>query len=136
MVGTSGEGSTVVQQMSHRIGTPLRAGLIGTAGVAAYFAAFALNRMVDGFVGAALFMISLCLAPIAVGMAVAMATHHESGDVHFRATALTRRSMRRSYKARAGKGARCRSCGDARELYNEFWVCVRCDQTPIRFGFD
>ncbi len=98
---------------------------IGLAGMAASLALFALSSLDDGFLGAAAYMLALLVAPVAIGVAIAMGINqrlgHPAGGV--------RRDGRSPQHAGSN---RCGGCGSDMSALNSVWVCHACDLVPAR----
>lgn len=91
----------------------LRAGGFAALGASSYPMSFALSRTVDGLPGAGLFMLTLVLGVIAIGVSV---------------SAILRAGLLKPARAHP-KVARCRSCRRIREVRHDVWICDHCDRT-------
>lgn len=97
-----------MRQRLQRIPGPVRAASSAVIGVSSYLAAFPLHRAVGGLIGAALFVVSFSVAPIAVGSAIAMV-------------------------AATDRGSLCSTCGRSRRRHRDVWLCTACDETGMWF---
>jgi len=101
----------------------MRAAIIAAGGLTFAVVSYGLSRVIDGAVGAALFVVALAVIPIAIGFAIAAAggKPRRSGIVHHW---LGAHGLRR---LRIAELAKCRACGLSRVVMESVWVCTHCD---------
>jgi hypothetical protein len=98
---------------------------IGLAGMAASLALFGLSSLDDGFLGAAAYMLALLVAPVAIGVAIALAINERLGHPAGK--------LRRDGRLPRPTGSnRCGGCGSDMSALNSAWVCHACDLVPVR----
>lgn len=103
----------------------MRVFLMGLAGIAASSALYGFSQLLDGFLGACLYMLALVVAPVAIGVAVATAINQRL-DPQFAAP-------RRHRDPSGGfESQRCGGCGSPMMAMNSAWVCRACDLVPAR----
>jgi hypothetical protein len=102
----------------------MRVVLIGLAGIAASSAIYGLSHLADGFLGASAYVVALLLAPISIGIAIAMAIN-ERLDPPIGPMTNGRRWSEQAELHRCG-------CGSPMIAMNSAWVCSVCDLTPAR----
>ena len=103
----------------------MRVFLVSLAGIAASSALYAFSHLVDGFTGAALYMVALVVAPIAIGIAIASEINRRLDPP------VTRNSGSRSLPE-PSEWHRCGGCGSPMMAMDFAWVCRACDMAPAR----
>ena len=103
----------------------MRVVLISLAGMAASSAFYGFSQLADGFAAAAFYMLALLIAPVAIGVAIAMAINLRLDPP------LTRTSRDRSLPP-GSESHRCGGCGSPMMAMDFAWVCAACDLAPAR----
>ena len=102
----------------------MRAVMVLLGGSGSAWGAWALSGMFGGFLGAACFMLSIFIAPVVIGIAIAMGT--QSYRAAGPGIAPGRTSLQDGLDA-SRTPSDCSECGGFRLLRGTIWVCGPCD---------
>ena len=99
---------------------------VSLAGIAASLAAFGVSQLTSGFLGASAYMLALVIAPVTIGLTIALAIDRRLDE----ASGLLERPWRPE-GMRISHENRCGGCGREKKALDDVWVCAACDLVPL-----
>ena len=105
----------------------MRVLLVSLAGIAASLAAFVVSQLTSGSVGASAYTLALLIAPVTIGLAIALAIDRRLDET----SGLLEGPRSLPQRSPISHESRCGGCGREKTALQSVWVCATCDLVPL-----